>query len=256
MAIEVTERVRAENELIKLQRLLNERVTQRTINLQAYKDQLQELIYRLNKAQDKEGRDIGRWLHDNLGQLLDLCIIKTDQLKKDIYNEDLFRKIEGLKELLLEATKQTTAYVNTLKPPPILEKKENLVELMQWLAEQMSNYNLEITVEDDGQPKILSEENHMILYECVRELCFNVVKHAKVDRATITLRRVDSQIYIIIKDIGKGFNIEKEKEAFELGGGFGLFNINERMKRLGGSMEIESEPGRGTKILLTSPIHE
>jgi len=256
MAIEVTERVRAENELMKLQRLLNERVTQRTINLQAYKDQLQELIYRLNKAQDKEGRDIGRWLHDNLGQLLDLCIIKTDQLRKNVSDDDLLKKIGGLKELLLEATKQTTAYVNTLKPPPILEKKENLVELMQWLAEQMSTYNLEITVEDDGQPKVLSEENHMILYECVRELCFNIVKHAKVDKATITLKRVDNQFYTIIKDIGMGFNIEKEKKAFEVGGGYGLFNINERMKRLGGSMDIESQPGKGTTILLTVPIHE
>lgn len=255
MAIDVTDRIRAENELTKLHKLINERVTQRTIDLTTYKNQLQELIYQLNKAQDKESHDIGRWLHDHLGQLLDLCVIKTDQLRKDIHEDDLRKKIEDLKELLLEATKKTSDFVNMLKPPPIFEK-ENLVELMQWLAKQMSTYDLEITVEDDGQFKAVSEENHIILYESVRELCFNVVKHAKVDKATISLKRVDNQVHIIVEDVGKGFNIQEEKKAFEVGGGFGLFNINERMKRLGGSMSIESQPGKGTRVQLTAPCNE
>ena len=255
MAIEVTERVRAEDELSKLHKLINDRVSQRTIDLKDYKDQLQELIYRLNKAQGQESHNIGKLIHDHLGQLLDLCVIKTDELRQYVNEDDTLNKIDDLKELLLNATNKTTEFVNMLKPPPILEK-ENLVELMEWLARQMKNYNLDILVKDDGQQKPVSEENHIILYESVRELCFNVVKHAEVDEATIKLNRVGNQVHIIVEDSGKGFNVQKEKKHFEINGGYGLFNVNERMKRLGGTMTIESQPDKGTKVLLTAPIDE
>ncbi|MDZ7680368.1 MAG: ATP-binding protein [Fodinibius sp.] len=253
MAIDVTERVRAEDELTKLHKLINKRVKQRTIDLKDYKNQLQKLIYRLNKAQGIESHNIGRLLHDHLGQLLDLCVIKTDELRQKVGKDDLLLKIDGLKELLLKATNKTTEVVNMLKPPPIFEK-ENLVELLEWLAKQMGNYNLDVTVEDDGQPKSVNNENHLILYESVRELCFNVIKHAEVNEVTITLRRAGNQVHIIVQDNGKGFNIAEEQKKFDVDGGFGLFNINERIKRLGGSMNIESQPGKGTKVLLAAPL--
>ncbi|NIT56381.1 MAG: hypothetical protein GWN00_09160, partial [Aliifodinibius sp.] len=173
---------------------------------------------------------------------LDLSIIKTDELRRDVHEDAILKKISYLKELLLKATHKTTEFVNMLKPPPILEK-ENLVELMQWLAQQMNNYSLKVTVDDDGQPKAVSEENHIILYESVRELCFNVIKHAGVDEATITIKRAGNKVKIIVQDTGKGFNVQQKQKEFNINGGFGLFNINERMKRLGGSMSIESQPG-------------
>ncbi|WP_138429599.1 sensor histidine kinase [Fodinibius saliphilus] len=252
MAIDVTDRVRAESELTKLHKLINNDVSQQSLNLKDYKNQLQELIYRLNKAQTTESHKIGKLIHDHLGQLLALCIIKTDQLRGEVKEEGILAKIEDLKELLLKANDKTSEFINMLKPPPILEK-DNLVELMQWLAEQMSNYNLEVTIEDDGNPKRVSEENHLVLYESVRELCFNVIKHAGIDELTVKLERTHNQIHIIVKDKGKGFDVEKEKNQFEIDGGYGLFNINERMKKLGGSMTIESQKEKGTKVHLIFP---
>jgi signal transduction histidine kinase len=87
----------------------------------------------------------------------------------------------------------------------------------------------------------------------VRELLFNVIKHAGVNQATIICRRQDDQIMIMVEDKGKGFDLEAAHQRFREEGHFGLFSIRERLMLLGGNLEIETSPGQGTRVVITTP---
>jgi signal transduction histidine kinase len=93
-----------------------------------------------------------------------------------------------------------------------------------------------------------------ILFRNVKELLFNVVKHARANKVSIRLEDRNSSIKIIVEDDGIGFDPRAAIHAGSKMGGFGLFSIEERMVDLGGSLEIASEPGQGTEAILLVPL--
>jgi PAS domain S-box-containing protein len=253
ICIEVTSRINAQQKLKELNRTLEIKVKERTSRLEEYRNQLQLLTYQLNRTKIKERHEIAAFLHDHVGQLHAMSFMKLDQIQMNISDDDISEKIEFVKELLLTADKQTREFIYELKPPMIYEN-ENIVELLHWLAQRMKKYDLEITVEDDGQPKPVSEETHKVLYESVRELCFNIIKHANTEAGTIKILRENEHVHIIVEDMGKGFNTRKVRTAKSINEGFGLFNVREQMQMLGGSLKVESQPGNGTKAFLSVPL--
>jgi signal transduction histidine kinase len=81
-------------------------------------------------------------------------------------------------------------------------------------------------------------------------LLINIVKHADAKNVKVSIRRINQQIYVCVEDDGIGFNpAEVASNA-----GFGIFSIRERLEQLAGHIEIDSEPGRGTKITMTAPL--
>lgn len=255
IAIEVTEKIEAHEELKNMNRILEKRVKQRTTVLNDYKKQLQTLVFQLNHAKEQERNQIARFLHDNLGQLLSLSFLKLDRLKKATNDNSMIEEIKNLMEIIRQANEYTREFVNEIKPPAILEQ-ENIYVLLKWLAQQMEKHGLEITLEDDGQSKSVNKETHKILYESVRELCWNIIKHANVEKATIQLKRENKHLHIIVDDSGQGFNTQKNSRTPTKDGGFGLFNIHEQLLMLGGNLEIESAPGEGTVAILSVPLKD
>ena len=117
---------------------------------------------------------------------------------------------------------------------------------------------------DDGKPKPLVSDVSVLLFQAVRELVNNVIKHARARNMKITASRVRSSICITVEDDGLGFDMEhvmsarkrslkKEVSDYSLRG-FGLFNIRERLDHIGGSIEIHSKSGRGTIVTLFAPL--
>ena len=88
-----------------------------------------------------------------------------------------------------------------------------------------------------------------LLYQALRELLFNVVKHSGTDRATVRARRDGPDVVITVEDDGDGF----DGDAQSADGGLGLFSVRERVERAGGRLDLVSEPGRGTRATLTVP---
>jgi signal transduction histidine kinase len=126
---------------------------------------------------------------------------------------------------------------------------------MEWLAEHMQQqYGLEVEVEDDGHSKPLDNEARVLLFRAVRELLFNVLKHAQVSCARVCLRRDGKQLQVIVEDNGVGFSPEKFGASSGKMEGFGLFSIRERLNYFGGRMDIESKPGEVTRVILTMPL--
>jgi hypothetical protein len=97
-------------------------------------------------------------------------------------------------------------------------------------------------------------EKKTLLLQAVRELLFNVVKHAGVDEARVELSAGDTRVKITVSDAGRGFDENRTELLPADDGGFGIFSIRERMDLLGGSLKIESLPGKGTRAVLEAPL--
>ena len=127
---------------------------------------------------------------------------------------------------------------------------------MEWLTEQMQEQH-RIPIEFDGptQASPMSEEVRVFLFKATKELLMNIVKHAQAKKAKVSVRRNRNDVRILVEDDGVGFNCNKDYPS-SIGNGFGLFNIRERLKYLGGHMEIESKLGHGTWATLVAPLKQ
>ena len=133
---------------------------------------------------------------------------------------------------------------------------------MEWLALQMKEvHGLKVDVETIGGGWVLGRDLHVLLFQLIRELLFNMVKHAEPRKAWVQLRGEDEMLTILVKDEGWGFNPETvsdpeglEQVAGHSATGPGLFSIRERLRAVGGTLEIESAPGDGTQVTIRLPL--
>src|SRR6187401_3080383 len=154
---------------------------------------------------------------------------------------------------LAEETLQTRTLMLELAPPGLHES--GLLEALRWLAERVANQQrLIVSVEDDGLQKPLEDQVTVLLFQTVRELLQNVVKHARSKRATVRCAVSDDQLALDVIDPGVGFEVNAISRLPTRHGGFGLFNIRERLKPMGGSIDIHSIVGEGTTVRIRVPL--
>src|SRR5258706_9779117 len=111
-----------------------------------------------------------------------------------------------------------------------------------------------IEFHDDRIPKQLSENVKVLLFHAVREVLVNIIKHAEARHASVSLSRARDTIQIDITDDGIGIEAARTSKSSFNGGGFGLFNIRERLAYLGGGLEIGSHNGGGTPVSVNGPL--
>jgi CheY-like chemotaxis protein len=99
----------------------------------------------------------------------------------------------------------------------------------------------------------LAEEQAVVVFQAVRELLFNVMKHAAVDQATVTVALDDEVVRVAVVDKGKGLSPDAARRSAEPGH-LGLVSVRERIQAMGGRVEIESVPGQGTTVTLVLPF--
>ena len=131
-------------------------------------------------------------------------------------------------------------------------------DVAEWLTERIQKeHGIATEFEDDGQPKPLDDDTRTVLFRDVRELLTNVVKHAQAKKVKVSIRKDHSRIHVIVEDDGRGFDPKEAAATAAKAGEFGLFSIRERLKQLGGNIEIESASGHGTRVTLVAPLkHE
>lgn len=217
-----------------------------------YQRQLRSLASDLSIAEEKERRRISTMLHDYIGQFLAVSKIKLSELIEIGTFDTQKNEIKEIRDYIEQAIIHTRNLTFELSPPVLYEL--GLKAAIEWLGEQIQRkHNIEFEFEDDGQTKEVSEEIKIFLFTAVRELLVNVIKHAKAKKVKVTLRKMNSNISIHVADDGVGFNASKMKFYMDENKGFGLFSIRERLHHLGGQMEIRSQQGRGTRIILIAP---
>jgi signal transduction histidine kinase/FixJ family two-component response regulator len=242
MGLDITERKRSEQDLKTAHAQLASRARQ-----------LRALAGELTLTEQRERRRLGRVLHDHLQQLLVGAKFRIAILGRNA--ESLIKRAaDEVESLLDEAINESRSLTAELNPPILLEG--GLGPGLEWLARWMADKHgltVKLSMEEDiTQP---SEDVRVLLFESVRELLFNAVKHARVRSVTLSLRQIEGrEVQITVSDTGPGFDPAGLKRPGEAGGGFGLFSIRERLDLIGGRMEIDSAPGRGSRFVLTGPV--
>lgn len=244
---DVTTWQQAQAELRSLNETLEARVGQRT-------KQVRELASTLTIAEQEERRRISQILHDDLQQLLYGMQMRMMSMITDIKENNYAPLPHHAQEVYdwLGTAIQTTRQLTVDLSPPIL-KNEGLTEALHWLVTQMAATNhLQVTLQVVQPCTIQDEDMRVLLFQIVRELLFNVVKHAQTDQATIGLTQEGNDCVIHVRDRGRGFDVAAMVAKPDKG--FGLFSVRERLKLFGGDMEIQSTPGQGTQITIHAPI--
>ena len=212
-----------------------------------YRERLRALMADLLLAEEQERRRLAVDLHDGLSQTIALTQIKVSALRRALGS-----KLGGALDEIAALIDQTNRAVRSISfelSPPVLHDF-GLEPAVQWLVENIQErYGIEIVLEDDGQPKPADEKTRVILFRSLRELLINAAKHAQAQRVRLCLLRAGECIVASVEDDGVG--MDPEEIAVH---GSGLFSIRERFGHVGGSMDIESAPGRGTKIRLCAPL--
>jgi PAS domain S-box-containing protein len=221
--------------------------------LLTYQEKLQSLASELTLVEERERRSIATDLHDQIGQTLSVIKMRCFELRSNLKEPSLLSQIDEIKELVKQTIQDTRSLTFELSPPVLYEL--GLVAAIDWLAEQFQlKHNLKCTVETDNKPKPLSQDIEIVLFRSVRELLINIVKHAQANRVKITIRVNKKNLRIRVTDDGIGFSPETKAVRAYKDQQFGLFNITERIRHLGGRLEMDSQKGKGTMVTLVAPL--
>jgi PAS domain S-box-containing protein len=217
--------------------------------LQHRTQQLQRLTLELSEAEDRERKRIAEILHDDLQQILAAAKFQLGLLGKRTRNDPAqYKIVEQVDHLLKDAIGRSRSLSHELSPAVL--RHGSLGDTLDWLAGQMqAKHGLIVHVAPDGEVHLKSDALTVFLYKAAQELLFNVVKHARVNEASIRVRRHGRVIGLSVSDKGRGFDPQKVREA----PGFGLFSIRERAETLCGRMKIKSAPGQGSTFYVAVP---
>jgi PAS domain S-box-containing protein len=248
---DITERKSAEKELSRWSVELEKRVAERTEQLLRSQERLRALAAQLSRTEQRERRRLATNLHDYLAQLLALARIKIGQTKQGSVHgaPDLQRPLTEIDGILQDCLRYTRTLMGQLSPPVLHDI--GFVPAVQWLAEQMGQQGLNVTLRvlTSNMPR-LRDATADLLFQAVRELLLNVLKHARVSEAVVSVeKREGDQWLIAVEDHGVGFdpNVMRHRAADEQ---FGLFSIQERMEAISGWCQIQSVSGQGTRVEL------
>jgi CheY-like chemotaxis protein len=213
-------------------------------------NQLRKLADDLTLAEHRERQRLAQVLHDGLQQIL---VAAKFQLELINHAPKIPGKLNELKKLLNEAIETSRSLAVELSPPILLRR--NLHNALEWLAHSMfERYGIEVTLKVDMNLQPLSEAKFLLLFQSARELLFNVVKHAGVRKTGIELTQQEGQALMTVEDEGVGFDPASLHSGLGDWRGMGLFRTHERLLSIGGRMEIDSSPGRGSRFRLTVPL--
>jgi PAS domain S-box-containing protein len=257
------ERARAEDALRESEKqlqILNESL-ERKVREQT--KEVRQLASDLTKAEQRERHRIAHILHEDLQQRIYAIQMQVEFLADGLKREnaalqkDFFKIRKQLSEVMA-----LTRYLSVDLSPPIL-RDEGLTQAIEWLASQIQEqHGLQIELQAEDSFAIPDEDTQMLLFSCVRELLFNVVKHAGVNEAMVSLRQVNDDFRIEVRDQGKGFDVaalawhannngDEDELQYR---SFGLPTLRHRLSLFGGQMDIQSEKDAGTLVTITIPV--
>ena len=214
--------------------------------------QLRALGSALSLAEQQERSRISRILHDDLQQILYGLLIRLNLLKEDTPGPAAMAQIEEITAKVNEAIDITRTLVVELNPP--LLQAGGLVKALEWPIVRMEEiYHLEVQL-SAPEEYYISRDEQTFLLQIVRELFFNIVKHASATQAKVEVGRQAEAITIRVEDNGVGFDLEEVRSRQQKRGGFGLFNIEERLALIGGHLDIDTVPGQGTRMTIFAPV--
>jgi two-component system sensor histidine kinase UhpB len=222
--------------------------------LRDYSDRVQALSRRLLGAQEDERRHLARELHDEFGQLLAAINFQLHAAKW-LAGAAAQSRLDECSTLLQQAGEQVRSLALELRPTML--DTLGLEAALRWLAERhQQRTGAEVWVEACLSGPPLSPDLAIACFRVAQEALTNVVRHAQARHVWMELRQGESALELVVRDDGVGFAVAPAQEHAARRGSLGLLGMRERVKALGGTLDLESEPGRGTRVCATVPLNE
>jgi PAS domain S-box-containing protein len=218
------------------------------LEIEKSREQLQHLNLYLQKAREEERKLISRELHDQLGQLLTAIKIDLGSLKLWLDDKRILRqRIQKISELISESI-GTVKHLTSELRPHILDDL-GLIAALEWYASEFSQrtgIKLNLKLNKEIEPE---NEFALVIFRIFQEAMTNIARHSRACSAEIVLSMITKYILLVIHDDGSGLPEDVKLSSRS----YGLLNMHERAKEIGGTLEIDSGPGQGTKITLKIP---
>ncbi len=200
---------------------------------------------KLSAVKEEEREKLAQSLHDDLAQLLVVARMKLHQHER----RPSTLPVKEVDRVLEQCLTYTRSLMSDLMPPELSNGRLDLA--LRWLADRMTTHGLTVALDLPDEPIVLAEEIAMTVLKSVRELLFNVLRHAGTPEASVTLALRDGSIHLAVQDHGKGYEATASHDRARRS--FGLLSVGARMESLQGRLDITSTPGVGTCATLIFP---
>jgi signal transduction histidine kinase len=227
---------------------LDRQTRARYVELARSRHALQQLSARLVDVQETERRAISRELHDEVGQALGALLVDIGRLSTTLSGDrpEVKAQLDNLKSVA-ERTFQSVRNIALLLRPSMLDDL-GLAAALEWQGREVSRRSqIEVSVESENVPEGLPDEYKICIYRLVQEALNNAVRHSSASNAKVVVERLAQFIVVRVTDDGRGFDPGRSR-------GMGILGMEERVKRLGGTLTVESQPGKGVTVTAELPI--
>ncbi|UCH43522.1 MAG: PAS domain S-box protein [Dehalococcoidales bacterium] len=222
--------------------------------LASYRRKLRSLTSRLSFSEEYERQRIAAQVHDRVSQALALCRIKLGGLINSAPSPHFTEQLDEINQYIRQLIEEIRSLTFELGSPVLYQL--GLEKAVEHLTKDLQkDHGILASFEDDGESKPLDDDIRIFLFQVVRELLSNVVKHAQAHGVHVCIKRQGGDILITVEDDGVGFDTRRIAAGNgEQNMGFGLFSIRERLGYLDRQLKVESEPGYGTRVTVAAPL--
>ena len=206
-------------------------------------------------AQESERRRISRELHDELGGALAVLKLRTSFIEKNLEESQAeLREESRLNLKYIDELIENARRLSRDLSPSILEDI-GLTSALRWLIDNfVNNYKIKVAPDIVNVDHLFPKESHIMIYRVFQEALTNIGKHAQASHVTVKVQLEEDRACFFVEDDGRGFDVKSAGAREVPERGLGLATMEERARMLGGSLDVWSEAGKGTRIALCIPI--
>jgi signal transduction histidine kinase len=212
-----------------------------------------ELLGRVVAAQEAERQRIARELHDETGQALTATGLGLRGIASSVHQdpERAANNLNQLEKLVTVALNELQRLIADLRPSHLDDL--GLPATLRWWADEVeSRGSMQVDVQVSGEEKELDAPIRLAIFRVTQEALNNAIKHSSATIAAVELAYHEDLVSVIIADNGRGFDMDRVMSD-KIHGSWGLLGMQERASLLGGQVSIESQPGSGTRVMITIP---
>ncbi len=222
------------------------------------RERYRQLARRIIVAQEKERKKIARDLHDETSQILAGLALNLQALiemadHKDIRDQQFLEILKKSHASTVQIHSEVSRIIADLRPTQ-LDTLGLVAAIRQYVNSMVVSRGMKVNFDMEAIEKYLLPEEELSLFRLVQGAVGNIIQHSEAENVSIILKQQDNNLVLSIIDDGKGFEIDRLAEMREVGRGYGLLNLKERMILIGASCSVQSQPGEGTTVRAVLPL--